>query len=73
MCGGVLRIFTGLYFLSISTGLSASILDGFCFLFFGWILIWGERGFLSGLCPDCWESRIGADFFIFFGFGLVRG
>ena len=60
MCGGVLRIFTGLYFLSIST----------CFrLFFfciGWVLIVWERGFGSGLCPGvAGESRIGADFFVF--------
>ena len=59
MCGGVLRIFTGLYFLSIST----------CFrLFFfciGWVLIFSNADSDRGFAPMAGESRIGADFFVF--------
>ena len=38
-------------------------MDGFCFL--GCVLIFLERGSVSGLCPEFRRLRIGADFFIF--------
>ena len=34
-------------------------------LFIGWVVIFLERGSVSGLCPEFRRLRIGADFFIF--------